>query len=230
MPDSRRPGPGSAADRERALIAVAEAGRPRPAGEAVQRGEFRSGSAPRSDPGAQADHRQPGRSGPVVVLVGPPGAGKSSVGGAVARLTGLTLRDTDSDIEASTGRTIPDIFLEDGEIHFRALERAAVATALAEHTGVLALGGGAVLAPETRSLLAGHPVVFLNLSMATGVRRTGLGANRPLLAGVNPRATYKTLLDARLGWYREVAVHEVLTDQLTVADVARVIVDRLGLQ
>ena len=112
----------------------------------------------------------------------------------------------------------------------RALERTAVATALAEHRGVLALGGGAVMAPETRALLAGHPVVFLNLSMSTGVRRTGLGASRPLLAGVNPRATYKALLDARLGWYREVAAHEVQTDQLSVGDVARMIVEKWELQ
>ncbi len=170
-----------------------------------------------------------GRPGPAVVLVGPPGAGKSSVGGQIARITGLPLRDTDADIEKVAGRTIPDIFLEDGESHFRALERAAVATALAEHTGVLALGGGAVMAADTRELLRGHRVVFLNLSMATGVRRTGLGANRPLLAGVNPRATYKALLDARLGWYREVALHEVQTDQLSVAEVARSIVEKLEL-
>jgi shikimate kinase len=169
------------------------------------------------------------RTGPAVVLVGPPGAGKSSVGNAVARMTGLSLRDTDSDVEAAAGKSIPDIFVEDGETAFRTLERAAVATALTEHTGVLALGGGAVMAPDTRLLLSGHPVVFLNLSMSTGVRRTGLGANRPLLAGVNPRATYKALLDARLGWYREVARHEVQTDQLSVAEVARIILERLEL-
>lgn len=145
-------------------------------------------------------------------------------------MTGLSLRDTDVDIEALAGKSIPDIFLEDGETHFRELERAAVAAALLDHTGVLALGGGAVMALETRVLLAGHPVVFLNLSMATGVRRTGLGANRPLLAGVNPRATYKALLDARLAWYREVARHELQTDQLSVAEVARTIIEKLELQ
>jgi shikimate kinase len=206
MGEAAHPGPGTAADRARAL-----------AGHVL--------------PGAPVADEWPtlAIAGPAVVLVGPPGAGKSSVGTAVARITGLALRDTDSDIEVMAGKSIPDIFLEDGETHFRSLERAAVATALAEHTGVLALGGGAVMAPETRSLLVGQPVVFLNLSMSTGVRRTGLGANRPLLAGVNPRATYKALLDARLAWYREVARHEVQTDQLSVAEVARTIVDKLEL-
>lgn len=164
-----------------------------------------------------------------MVLVGPPGAGKSSVGNALARITGLSLRDTDSDVESGAGKSISDIFLEDGEVHFRTLERAAVAAALAEHTGVLALGGGAVMAADTRALLSGHPVVFLNLSMSTGVRRTGLGANRPLLAGVNPRATYKALLDGRLAWYREVARHEIQTDQRSIAEVARMIVEKLEL-
>ena len=167
--------------------------------------------------------------GPAVVLIGPPGAGKSSVGAAIARLTGLPLRDTDADVEAVAGKTIAEIFVEDGEVAFRALERAAVAAALADHSGVLALGGGAVLAPETRELLAGHPVVFLNLSMHTGVRRTGLGASRPLLAGVNPRATYKALLDARLDLYRQSAQLEIDTDEQGVTDVARLVVDRLDL-
>ena len=210
MPDASRPCPGTAADRARAI-----------SGQTLQLPQ------PAPGPGPGTHVRQD--SGPAVILVGPPGAGKSSVGSAVARMAGLSLRDTDSDIEAGTGRSIPDIFLQDGETYFRTLERAAVATALVEHTGVLALGGGAVMAPETRALLAGRPVVFLNLSMSTGVRRTGLGAHRPLLAGVNPRATYKALLEARLAWYREVARHEVQTDQLSVAEVARIILDKMEL-
>jgi shikimate kinase len=89
-----------------------------------------------------------------------------------------------------------------------------VATALGEHAGVLALGGGAILSERTRATLAGHQVVFLNVGMSEGVRRTGLSGARPLLAGVNPRATFKTLLDARLPLYREIAVFEVGTDDL----------------
>lgn len=166
---------------------------------------------------------------PVVVLVGAPGAGKSSVGAVLADLLKVPLRDVDSDIVAAEGRSISDIFTSDGEDHFRSLERAAVASALAEHTGVVALGGGAVLDQETRELLRGHRVVFLAVSMPQGVQRTGMAANRPLLVGVNPRATFKSLLDARLPLYREVAALEVDTDTRDVAEVAGVIVEKLGL-
>ena len=168
--------------------------------------------------------------GPAVILIGPPGSGKSTVGAALSQLTGLPLRDVDADIEKRAGRTISEIFVDDGEPRFRLLERQAVAAALTEHTGVLSLGGGAVLAPETRAALAGHAVVFLNLTMATGVRRTGLSSNRPILAGINPRATYKALLDARIPLYREIARYEVKTDDLTVPEVARIIVEKLELQ
>ena len=166
---------------------------------------------------------------PIVVLVGPPGSGKTYVGGALARLTGCRLRDTDR-----TSRPVPDgrsrtSSSTDGEPAFRALERAAVATALAEHDGVLALGGGSVLAEPTRALLKAHTVVFLSITMPTGVRRTGLATNRPLLTGVNPRATYKALLDARLHLYQEVATLVVPTDDLTVEQVATVIVEELRL-
>jgi len=174
-----------------------------------------------------SSHRRPG---PAVVLIGPPGSGKSTVAATISRITGLALRDTDHDIEQLAKRTIPDIFIEDGEPFFRGLERTAVAAALREHVGVLALGGGAVLAPQTRALLVGHPVIFLNLSMPTGVRRTGLALNRPLLAGVNPRATYKALLESRLALYRESAEHEIDTDNLSVAEIARTIIGKLKLR
>ncbi|MEO5832091.1 MAG: shikimate kinase [Nakamurella sp.] len=162
--------------------------------------------------------------GPVVVLVGAMGAGKTSVAQALAAKLQLPVRDTDHDVEAVAGRTISDIFVTEGEPAFRALERSAVAAALAEHRGILALGGGAVLAAETRALLAGHPVVHLRVSMPQGVRRTGLNVARPLLAGVNPRATYKALLEARLPIYRSVAAVEVDTDDRTVVEVADAVI------
>ena len=162
--------------------------------------------------------------GPRAVVVGPPGAGKSTIGKLLAERLGLQFRDTDDDVVRTAGRPIADIFTGEGEPAFRALEEQAVATALAEHDGVLALGGGAVLSARTRELLAAHPVVFLSVGLAEGARRTGLSTARPLLAGVNPRATFKALLDARLPLYREVATWEITTDGVE----PNALVDRLA--
>lgn len=156
---------------------------------------------------------------PRAVIIGPPGSGKSTVGPALAARLGLAFRDSDDDIVASAGKPITDIFAEEGEPAFRALEEEMVAKALAEHDGVLSLGGGAPITPGTRERLAGHTVVFLNVGMAAGVQRAGLSTARPLLAGVNPRATYKALLDARLPVYRSVATFEIETDRLTPDEV-----------
>ncbi|MFI7116329.1 shikimate kinase [Amycolatopsis sp. NPDC049868] len=156
---------------------------------------------------------------PRAVIIGPPGSGKSTVGPALAARLGLVFRDSDDDIVASAGKPITDIFAEEGEPAFRALEEEMVAKALAEHEGVLSLGGGAPITPGTRERLAGHTVIFLNVGMAAGVQRAGLSTARPLLAGVNPRATYKALLDARLPVYREVATFEIETDRLTADEV-----------
>ncbi|SFH02619.1 shikimate kinase [Amycolatopsis regifaucium] len=156
---------------------------------------------------------------PRAVIIGPPGSGKSTVGPALAAALGLAFRDSDDDIVARAGKSITDIFTEEGEPAFRALEEEVVANALAEHDGVLSLGGGAPITPGTRARLAAHTVVFLNVGMAAGVQRAGLSTARPLLAGVNPRATYKALLDARLPVYREVATIEIDTDHRTPAEV-----------
>jgi shikimate kinase len=156
---------------------------------------------------------------PVCVLVGPPGSGKTSTGQALADSLGVAFRDTDADIEQAAGKPIPEIFVDDGEPHFRTLERAAVATALASFDGVLALGGGAVLAEQTRAALAGHTVVFLSVELPDAIKRVGLGQGRPLLA-VNPRATLKHQLAQRRPLYESVATLTVLTDGRTPDDVA----------
>lgn len=156
---------------------------------------------------------------PRIVVIGPPGAGKTTVGQLLAARLGVAFRDVDQDIEATAGKSISDIFTGDGEPVFRELEENAVATGLVEHDGILALGGGAILSERTRALLAEHVVLFLNVGMTAGIQRTGLSTARPLLSGVNPRATFKALLDARLPLYREVARIEVQTDELGPAQV-----------
>jgi shikimate kinase len=155
-----------------------------------------------------------------LVLVGPMGAGKSTVGALLADAWGVTLRDTDQDIEAAEGRSVSDIFVESGEEYFRMREHQIVVAALHEHDGVLALGGGAVLDPRNREALAGHRVVFLRVGLADAVKRVGLGTGRPLLLG-NVRSRVKTLLDERLPVYTAVADVVVDTDGRTAEEVAR---------
>ncbi|MZG03940.1 3-dehydroquinate synthase [Streptomyces sp. SID5614] len=167
-------------------------------------------------------------SGPLVVLVGPMGVGKSTVGKLLAARLGTTYRDTDADVVAEAGKPIAEIFYDEGEEHFRALERRAVAAAVAGHPGVLSLGGGAVLDGATRELLAGRPVVYLSMDVDEAVRRVGLGAARPLLA-VNPRRQWRELMDARRHLYEEVARTVVATDENTPEEVAQAIIDALEL-
>jgi shikimate kinase len=147
------------------------------------------------------------------------GAGKTTVAALLAERWDTTARDTDQDVEAAEGRSISDIFVDSGEAAFRELERAAVAAALEEHAGVLALGGGAVLDPSTRELLSGHHVVFLRVGLADAVKRVGLGTARPLLLG-NVRSRVKALLDERTPVYLEVARSVVDTDGRTPEEVA----------
>jgi shikimate kinase len=141
---------------------------------------------------------------PVLVLVGPPGAGKSTVGRLLAARLGVGFRDTDADVVRMAGKPIAEVFIDDGEAHFRALEQAAVLAALAEHSGVLSLGGGAVLSEVTRAALAGHRVALLDVDLSSATRRVGLNRDRPVLA-LNPRAQLKALLEQRMPLYREVA-------------------------
>jgi shikimate kinase len=156
---------------------------------------------------------------PRVVLIGTMGAGKTTVGGIVAERLGTAFLDTDHVVEETAGKPVAEIFIDDGEEHFRELERVAVAEALAGHDGVLALGGGAVLDPRTRDLLADQPVVFLKVGLSDAASRVGLGVSRPLLLG-NVRGRIKQLLDERTPVYASVARYTVTTDGLSAEDVA----------
>jgi shikimate kinase len=153
--------------------------------------------------------------GPLLVLVGPPASGKTTVGTAVAEILGVAFRDTDADIENLVGTSVADIFVTSGEAHFRALEQQAVTLALREHSGVLALGGGAVTSDATRALLVAHGraggvVVWLDVDLHSAAKRVGLSRDRPLL-NVNPRAMLRTMLEQRAQLYAEVATHKVAT-------------------
>jgi shikimate kinase len=149
---------------------------------------------------------------PAIVLIGPPGAGKTTVGTVLAGLLGVSFTDTDAIIEAVAGKPVSDIFVQDGESEFRRLERDAVAVALSGSDGVIGLGGGAVLDPQTQGRLAGQRVVYLETGFAELAKRVGLDVPRPLLIGTNPRGQLKALLEARLPVYEKLAWLTVSTD------------------
>ena len=162
---------------------------------------------------------------PQIILVGPPGAGKTTVGAALAERLGVGFTDTDTVVEAAAGKPVGDIFVTDGEPEFRRLEREAVAAALSTASetrppGVLGLGGGAVMDDQTRQRLAGRAVVYLETGFSELVKRVGLDRARPLLIGTSPRAQLKALLDERLPVYEGLAWLTVSTDQRKPDEIA----------
>ena len=158
-------------------------------------------------------------SAPVAILIGPPGAGKTTVGRLLAGLLEAEFLDTDDVVEEAAGKPVSDIFISDGEAVFRGLEREAVARTVASHRGILALGGGAVMDPGARQLLAGQRVVYLETGFAAAAHRTGLDAPRPLLIG-NPRTRMRELLAERLPVYEGLAWVTVSTDDRAPQEIA----------
>jgi shikimate kinase len=156
---------------------------------------------------------------PQLIIIGPPGSGKSTAARLVAQRLRTTWRDTDDDVEREMGSTISDIFVDHGEETFRNLEAAAVTTALAEHEGVLAVGGGAILDAGTRAQLKGRTVVFLNVAIKDAAQRIGFNRDRPLLLG-NPRAQWIRLMEQRRPLYEDIATITVETDNKTPEEVA----------
>jgi shikimate kinase len=167
-------------------------------------------SEPRPEPGE----------GPVV-LVGAPGSGKSTIGAMLAERLGVTFRDVDTVIVERAGKSITEIFADDGEAVFRALEEQITAELL-PLPGVLSLGGGAILSPVTRAALRGHHVVWLKVGLAQSVKRVGLDTARPLLLG-NVRGRLLKLLNERTPLYAEVATEVVDTDHSNPTEIVEMI-------
>jgi shikimate kinase len=159
---------------------------------------------------------------PLVILIGPPGAGKSAVGPLLADRLGVEFRDTDAEVGAAAGKPVSDIFIENGEETFRELERTAAANALdalRQHGGVLALGSGAVLDAGIQHLLDGLPVVYLSAQFGTVARRIGLDRPRIVVPG-NPRGRLRAMLDERDTIYQRLAAVTVPTDDLDPDELA----------
>jgi shikimate kinase len=166
------------------------------------------------------DAETPNGSFPPIVLIGPPGAGKTTVGAMLAARLRVGFTDTDAIVEAVAGKPVSDIFVQDGESEFRRLERDAVAVALSGGDRVVGLGGGAVLDAQTQARLTGQRVVYLETGFPELAKRVGLDRPRPLLVGTNPRAQLKALLDARLPVYGKLAWITVGTDGRGPEDIA----------
>jgi shikimate kinase len=163
---------------------------------------------------------------PHVILIGPPGAGKSSVGKALAQRLSLGFADTDALIEKESGMRVSDIFLDKGEPFFRELEQEIVLRSLAAFDGVLALGGGAVMNSEVEQALrdSSDPIYFLDVSLSSAAPRIGFNRDRPLLVG-NPRAKWQELMNIRRPIYEALATHTVSTDSGTPSQIAQQIAD-----
>lgn len=165
-----------------------------------------------------------------LILIGPPGAGKSTIGKLLAKELGLSFTDTDAEIERSSGRKISEIFLEDGELVFREIEKRIVLSVLADGSEVIALGGGAILDSEVyESLLSEPSVIYLKVSISNAAPRVGFNAERPLLM-TNPRQQWLKLFEARRAKYEALAKFGISTDNRKPKEVVNEIISQLSLR
>lgn len=155
---------------------------------------------------------------PRVVIVGAPGAGKSTVGRRVAEQLDVPFADSDALVEKRAGKPVSDIFISDGEAEFRRLEREEISRALSDFTGVLSLGGGAIVDESTRVALHDQVVVWLQVDLSNATQRVGMNSSRPLLLG-NVRGTMLAMLEQRTPLYAEVASHTLDTSGRGVKDI-----------
>ena len=163
-----------------------------------------------------------------IVLIGPPGAGKSSIGKSLAKELSLPFIDSDTEIEKSSGKKISEIFVDDGEPHFRALEVGKVKQLLQDFEGVISLGGGAPINTEISQILesASYPVIFIDVSIAQAAVRIGFNKDRPLLL-INPRQQWMNLMIARRPVYEKLASDTVSSDSKKPHEVAKIIVEKI---
>lgn len=167
--------------------------------------------------------------GPYVVVIGPPGVGKSTVARQVGARTGRRVVDTDELVEQREGRSVSDIFVTSGEEYFREVEQRAVLDSLTEDGIVLALGGGAPMTPAIADALAGHPILFLDVGIADAAKRIGFDTSRPLLA-VNPRQSWVRTMKARRPTYEGLARWQVDTSGRSVDAVVTEVLEALEAQ
>ena len=166
---------------------------------------------------------------PPIILIGPPGAGKTSVGKALAKKLSLNFLDSDKVVEEKSGKSISEIFMTDGEPAFREMERAAVIDLIENQDGVIALGGGSVMDLEvSKRLLPMANVVFLDVSISNAAPRVGFNRDRPLLLG-NPRQQWIALMEKRRSTYEALAKARVSTDNKKPVEVVEEIVKELAL-
>ena len=166
---------------------------------------------------------------PPIILIGPPGAGKTSVGKALAKKLSLNFLDSDKVVEEKSGKSISEIFITDGEPAFREMERAAVIDLIENQDGVIALGGGSVMDLEvSKRLLPMAHVVFLDVSISNAAPRVGFNRDRPLLLG-NPRQQWIALMEKRRSTYEALAKARVSTDNKKPVEVVEEIIKELAL-